>query len=241
MTSTRSVSVIVPCLNDQAALWECLERLLPPIPSPADSHAMEIIVADASPDDACADVAREFGVTLKRCKTRGRGQQLNAGAAHATGDVLLFNHADTQLTCQHVAAVVDCLNLSQETVGGAFYRDIAWQYPRLAWMDPWLVRPFSRRFGILYGDQSVFVRRDVFEGMKGFADIPIMEDIDFSARLRRMGKVALVDPPVRTSMRRFQRRGYWRSKLQNLTVIQLWRLGLITPEQIYGWYYGDNV
>ena len=76
--------------------------------------------------------------------------------------------------------------------------------------------------------------------MGGFAEIPIMEDVEFSGRLRKQGRFALVDPPVRTSMRRFQRRGYMRNKLQNIGIIWLWRVGLLSPEQIYRWYYGRD-
>ncbi|MDA0812066.1 MAG: glycosyltransferase [Verrucomicrobia bacterium] len=230
---TPKVSVIIPCLNDVDALTRCLARLNEAVG--CLDFELEMIVADASQDDTCAEVAGHSGAVVVRCEARSRGQQLNAGADVATGDILLFNHADTELSAPHLLGLVAAMNVD-EIIGGAFYRDLAWQYPALAWLDPW-VRACTRRWGILYGDQSAFVTREAFEAMGGFAAIPIMEDVDFSDRLRKRGAIVLVDPPLRTSMRRFKKRGYLRNKLQNVCIVWMWRLRLVTPEQIYRWYY----
>lgn len=224
------LSIVVPCLNDDAALTACLERL------PQNDPALEIIVADASEESACADAAKNFGATVVRCARPGRGYQLNEGAAAATGDALVFNHADVELGVAHLDAIRTAL-ATPNVVGGAFHRDLAWQYPAMAWASG-ITRFYGAKLGYLYGDQSVFVRRDIFEKMGRFADIPIMEDLEFSPRLRKAGKVHLLDPPIRASVRRFQKRGYLRNKLQNLIIIWVWRLGLVTPEQVYEWYYG---
>jgi uncharacterized protein len=233
---TPKVSVIIPCLNDADALTHCLARLNEA--ARFLDFELEMIVSDASDNDACAEIAGHSGAVVVRCETRGRGQQLNAGADLATGDILLFNHADTELTAPHLRGLVDAMKVDG-IIGGAFYRDLAWQYPALAWLDPW-VRACTRRWGILYGDQSVFATREAFAAMGCFAAIPIMEDVDFSDRLRKrgaIGAIVLVDPPLRTSMRRFKKRGYLRNKLQNVCIVWMWRLRLVTPEQIYRWYY----
>lgn len=226
------VSVVIPCLNDDSELAACLGQL------PRDDPDTEVIVADASPDDACADIAHQFGATLVRCGRTGRGCQLNEGAAAATGDILVFNHADSELHAGHLRALRAVMSDSR-IVGGAFHRDVAWQYPALAWMTG-TSRHYTKRFGYLYGDQSVFVRRETFEAMGRFADVSIMEDLEFSPRLRKAGRIALLDPPIRASVRRFQNRGYLRNKLQNLLIIWAWRLGLVTPDQVYEKYYGRS-
>jgi hypothetical protein len=98
------------------------------------------------------------------------------------------------------------------------------------------VRWYSRYIGVLYGDQSVFVRRAHFESMGELREIPHMEDVDFSKRLRRSGKMTLIDPPIRTSMRKFKAEGtVWR-KVQNVTLVTLFRLG-VSPERLHRWYY----
>lgn len=233
-SSIGRISIVIPCLNDAEALSRCLSRL--GVAGSILSCELEVIVADASEDEACREIAREHADTIVvHVKKRGRGQQLNAGAHEASGQLLLFNHADTELTAEHMEAVVRVAQTSN-MIGGAFYRDLAWQYPRLAWFEP-LARWYVRKFGILYGDQSIFVSRQTFDSMGGFADVPIMEDVDFSSRLRKQGPIALIDPPLRTSMRRFKRRGYLLNKIQNVLIIWLWRLNLISPEQIYRWYY----
>ena len=236
-SGAQRISVIIPCLNDGSALKRCLANLQQA--SDRVALELEVVVADASRNDFCAGLAKDAGATVVRCTRPGRGNQLNAGAAAAVGEVLLFNHADTNLSEGHLSAAMDAMR-TETTIGGAFYRDLAWQYPGLAWADRW-VRLYTRHFGILYGDQSIFVRRCVFDAMGGFADLPIMEDVDFSARLRRQGPIVLMDPPLQTSMRRFRDRGYLRNKLQNMGIVWLWRLNLASPAQIYNWYYGREI
>ena len=225
-----TLSIIIPCLNDAAALRECLARLQP------RPSGTEVIVADASEGAECARVAQTFDALLVRCQPPGRGRQLNAGAGAAKGEVFLFNHADTALELAHLENLLGCLHRGVDFLGGAFYRDIAWQYPAFRRAAP-LARLYLRNFGILFGDQSVFVRREHFHALGGFPDIPIMEDVEFSRRLRRHGKLLFLTPPLRTSMRRFQRRGYLKNKLQNVGILWLYRMRLLTPDQIYRWYY----
>ena len=231
---SERLSVIIPCLNDAEALAACLDRL-------SGQEDLQLVVADASSDDRCAAVARRAGALVVPCPSPGRGSQLNAGAARASGEVLIFNHADTRLTIAHLISLRERLR-SPDVVGGAFYRDVAWQYPSLAWTKS-ISRAYMRRFGILYGDQTIFIRRDAFEKLGRFGEIPIMEDVEFSQRLRKLGRdrVVLLDPPIRASVRRFKRLGFLRNKLQNTLILLVWRLGLVTPDQIYAYYYGRQL
>ena len=228
-----ALSVVIPCRNDAAALAELLPGMMPGL-LPGD----EVIVADASADGASAEVARLHGVRVVRCEKPGRGTQMNAGAAAARGDVLVFSHADTQLGAGHLEAIRQAV-ADARVQCGAFFKDTGAHYPAWAWADP-LIRWWMGRWGVIYGDQSVFLRRGVFEKLGGFAPIPLMEDVEMSPRLRRTGGFRLIDPPLRTSMRRFARRGRFFTRLQNVFYVLMFRCG-VSAERIYRWYYGKPV
>jgi rSAM/selenodomain-associated transferase 2 len=229
-------SLIIPVWNDATSLADCLARL-----AQRENPVSEIIVADASSKDQkplIAQCCAEAGARVVKCPQASRGAQMNLGAAAATGEVLIFTHADTELQPAHLAAVVSALR-DANILGGAFYKDLRAHYPAFAWAEP-LVRWWTRRFGLIYGDQSVFLRRSAFLSLGGFADLPIMEDVELSQRLRqRFGRAefVLLDPPLRTSMRRFRRRGRLITRLENLCLLWAWRLHLLTPTQIHRWYY----
>jgi rSAM/selenodomain-associated transferase 2 len=221
------VSVIVPCWNDGDALTSCLQTV-----RELDGIA-EVIVADASSEASCARVAASMGARVVHCEQPNRGRQLNAGSSVASGEILLFQHVDTELTQKHIDAIRHALN-GDGHVGGAFYRKFDRAHRMRQWLVP-LVRWYNRRGGALYGDQSLFVRRDVFKQMGGFADIPLMEDVEFSRRLRRVGCV-LLDPPVGSSARRHRKLGSLRVTLQNLMIMVLYRCG-VSPARLHRWYY----
>ncbi len=232
MPEDPTLSIIIPCLNDAVELRHCLVRL-----ENVRKSGAEIVVCDATEDESCRDVVREFSVAVVRCAGGGRGPQLNAGAAAARGEVLLFNHCDTLLLPDHVTAVRQAVQRSHPPFRcGAFFKDLPWHYPRWAWADS-LVRRWSTDFGTVYGDQTQFFRRSHFERLGGYPDIPIMEDVVMSGRMRRGGGFLLLDPPLRTSMRRFQQRGRLKNRAQNLLLLALFHAGLATPQGIYRWYY----
>jgi hypothetical protein len=103
------------------------------------------------------------------------------------------------------------------------------------WLEA-VARFLTRHGGTLYGDQSIFVRHDNFRTLQGFAQIPLMEDIEFSRRLRAAGKIAVLDPPVQSSARRHLRKGAWRTSIQNGLFIVLYNLG-VSPHRLHRWYY----
>ncbi|MFT4549309.1 MAG: glycosyltransferase involved in cell wall biosynthesis [Verrucomicrobiales bacterium] len=225
-----SVSFVIPVWNDAARLAVALEWLEVLDPKP------EVLVADASDDRvAVRQLVARFGAMYVEVEKPNRGGQLDAGARVASGDVLVFHHSDTFLSQAHYESLRGVMVGDPELVGGAFYKDIRAHHPKVGWSEP-IVRLYSNYIGVLYGDQSVFVRRSHYEGMGGFRVIPLMEDVDFSKRLRRSGKVTLIDPPLRTSMRKFKAEGaVWR-KVQNVTLVFLFRLG-VSPDRLHRWYY----
>jgi hypothetical protein len=230
VSEMRSVSVVVP-------VWrEGVERLAALRPIVEWPEVREVIVAAAEETEAVRIAVTCAGALCLGAGRPNRGRQLNLGARHATGEWLLFNHADTQITRAHVQSLA-ALTPREEIIGGAFHRHFDERHPRWRWLEP-LERWHNRSFGALYGDQSIFVRRTHFgERLGGFADIALMEDVEFSQRLRRSGRVALLDPPIASSPRRHLQCGRWKTTLTNATCIVLFRLG-VRPERLHAWYYG---
>ena len=222
------ISVIIPTWRDA----ENLAALLPALAR--DASGAELVVVDASGDPESEKIAREHGATFLNCSAPNRGAQMNVGAMFASGDVFIFQHADTELSGAHLAAMETALRDAQ-IVGGAFYRKFDRRHPRLMWLET-VARFLTRNGGTLYGDQSVFVRREVFLRLQGFAQIPLMEDMEFSRRLRGSGRIAVLDPPVRTSARRHAREGAWKTSIQNGLFIVLYKLG-VSPVRLHRWYY----
>ena len=223
------ISVVVPSWRDGknlAALLPTLSRL---------EDVAETIVVDAGGDPEAERIALSCGATFIGCPAPNRGEQMNLGAAAAGGDVIVFQHADTDLREEHIAAI-ECALSDPRIIGGAFFRKFDGRHPRLMWLES-VARFLTRHGGTLYGDQSIFVRRDIFTKLGGFAKIPLMEDVEFSGRLRAAGKVAVLDPPVQSSGRRHLGKGAWRTSIQNGLFIVLYNLG-VSPHRLHRWYYG---
>ncbi len=225
------ITVIIPTWRDS----EQLAILLPSVTRLP--HVAETIVVDASADLRTDAIAQACGATYLRCAEPNRGAQMNLGGMQAAGDVLIFQHADTELTDQHLRALTLAM-ADRAIVGGAFHRKFDDRHPRLKWLDL-IARHLARNGGTLYGDQSIFVRRETFRRLDGFAEIPLMEDMEFSRRLRAAGKTVVLDPPIRSSARRHTRCGSWRSSIQNGLFIVLYKLG-VSPVRLHYWYYRDR-
>jgi rSAM/selenodomain-associated transferase 2 len=228
--SRLRISVVIPSWRDA----DNLEALLPGLAG--RERIAETIVVDASGDERAVRIALAAGATFITCPAPNRGEQMNLGAAASSGDVILFQHCDTCLEDAHLAAIEIAL-ADPKVVGGAFFRKFDGRHPRLMWLES-VARFLTRRGGTLYGDQSIFVRREVFQKLGGFAKIPLMEDVEFSRRLRGAGKIAVLDPPVASSARRHLRKGAWRTTIQNGLFIVLYNLG-VSPHRLHRWYYGD--
>ncbi len=226
------LSVVVPAWNDH----DHLARLVPALVRLNVLH--EVLVVDASPQALAGAAVRAAGATYLEAAKPNRGAQMNLGAGSASGDALIFHHADSILDLAHVAAIQRALS-NPAGIGGAFYRKFDARHPRLLWLET-VARFLTRNGGSFFGDQSVFVRRETFRALGGFAPIPLMEDIEFSRRLRRAGEVAVLDPPVASSTRRHLQRGAWRTSVQNGLFIVLYQCGL-SPNHLHRWYYRDRV
>ena len=231
LSSDGKVSLVVPIWRADSSFAALIGEIV------AWPEIREVIVAAADVDPAGLKAMEAAGARCFSAGQPGRGGQLNLGARHATGEWLLFHHADTELTRAHVQALA-ALTPAGGIVGGAFYRKFDQRHPSCGWMEP-IERWHNRTFGALYGDQSLFTRRDHFQKMGGFADIPLMEDVEFSRRLRASGRIALLDPPIASSPRKHLANGAWRTTFQNASILLLYTLG-VNPQRLHSWYYGPR-
>lgn len=204
------LSIIVPALNEAAGIERALEPL-----QPLRARRHEVIVVDGGSDDATRQRAQPLADRVLSAP-RGRAVQMNAGAACAQGEGLVFLHADTQLPEAADRAVAAALG---ESPWGRFDVRIVGRSPLLG-VVAWGMNLRSRLTGIATGDQAIFVRRTVFESLGGYAAIPLMEDVELARRLRAIGRPACLEARVETSARRWEARGVLR------TIALMWRLRL---------------
>ncbi|QXD14800.1 TIGR04283 family arsenosugar biosynthesis glycosyltransferase [Rhodocaloribacter litoris] len=202
------VSVVIPALNEAAYIGRTLEALA------QETEPKEILVVDGGSTDATTARAERHGARVLT-GPRGRGRQMNAGAARASGEVLFFLHADT-LPPPGALALIRQTLADPSAEAGAF---------RLAFDHP---TPLLRFYGfctrlpwpaICFGDRSLFVRRPVFEALGGFSEAPLFEDLDLVRRLHRRGGFRFRPEHVVTAARRFEAHGALRQQLRNL---RLW-------------------
>ncbi|HXF93767.1 MAG TPA: TIGR04283 family arsenosugar biosynthesis glycosyltransferase [Nitrospiraceae bacterium] len=239
-----TIAVVIPTLNEEQALPRTLCRTI-------GLGFDEIIVVDGGSNDRTREIVSRFEVRRSKLQVAtsdlephttplavltspsGRARQMNRGAAEANSDVLLFLHADTLLPCEAKDAILSALR-DPACVGGRF--DVRFDRDsRLSRVIGAMMNLRSRLTGIATGDQAIFVRKTVFERMGGYADIPLMEDIDFTKRLRRMGRVAALSATVVTSYRRWDLCGPVRTILLMWTLRLLYWLG-IRPERLARFY-----
>jgi rSAM/selenodomain-associated transferase 2 len=208
----QKLSIIIPALDEEAGIADTLAAL-----APLRTRGAEVIVADGGSRDRTVELARPFADQVIAAP-RGRAAQMNAGAAAANGDVFLFLHADTRLPPEADCMLLDGLNASSWQ-WGRFDVRIAGRsrlLPIVAGLMNW--RSLLTR--IATGDQAIFVTRAAFEQAGGFPDIPLMEDIELSRRLKRISLPLCLAACVTTSGRRWDERGALR------TILLMWRLRL---------------
>src|ERR1017187_1212854 len=222
------ISVIIPTLNEEVNLPVTLRQL-------TDHPDVELIVVDGGSTDRTVEIALHFTPYVFRASP-GRAQQMNIGARHATGDILLFLHADTFLLPGALDEIQRRI-IGDGAVGGAFDLHID-SRRRLCKFVARVASRRSRWLHLPYGDQGIFVWRQVFEALGGFPEIAIMEDIAFARRLRRAGRLTFIRSGLVTSGRLWNANGVVRTILVNWWVTALFILHVPPSElrRIYdGW------
>ncbi|MEP6937681.1 MAG: TIGR04283 family arsenosugar biosynthesis glycosyltransferase [Chthoniobacterales bacterium] len=210
-TSARAepaVSVIIPAFNEAEVLAATIAAIR------LDALPFEVIVVDSGSSDGTAAIAAMFGARVVQNHRRQRANQLNLGAQHALASIILFLHADTILPSGALAGIVQALHRS-DVIGGAFTRryDSPSKILRATCV---LAAMRNRLFGWHLGDQAMFVRSGAFFQLGGFREVDQFEDLDFSRRLRRFGKIVTLTPCVTSSSRRFDRDGAARTTCHDL-------------------------
>lgn len=223
------LSIIVPVLNEAPNLRWTLPDL------PQKCPGAEIIVVDGGSTDGTIEVLQQFPFARLIVSPRGRARQMNAGAREARGEILLFLHADAFLPDGASEAIRSALT-DPRIVGGRF--DVRLGNPRVIFqIIAFSINLRSRLTRIATGDQAIFVKQTPFAEMGGYPEIPLMEDVEFSRRLKRRGGIVCLHPRVTASARKWEREGILR------TVFLMWTLRLlyffgVSPARLHLLYYG---
>lgn len=232
MSDAVSVSVIIPVLNEGVRINNMLRSLA----LSAGKVPCEIIVVDGDP--AGATIARiDKPDVLRLTAPRGRAGQMNAGAARASGDVLLFLHADTHLP-ESALRKITAAFADKRYVGGAF--DLGIDNPRWIFRATgWCASLKHRLTRIPYGDQAIFMRRIYFESLGGYPDIPLMEDVELMKRIKRRGdRIVILPEAVATSSRKWEKDGVTCAILRNWVLQALYMFG-VPAEKLVKYYYKE--
>lgn len=219
------ISVVIPARNEAAIIQNTLESL-------AERPRVEIIVVDGGSTDDTPSIVRRRGVKLLTCRD-GRAAQCNLGAAVASGDTLLFLHADTRLPGDFESMVFDALQPA-DVAAGAFRFRLDDDSPALRMIE-WGVNLRSSWFQRPYGDQAIFTRAAAFWAAGGFPDMPILEDYELVRNLRAMGRIEIAPASAVTSARRWNSLGLLRTLWINQKVLLGRRLG-VAPRRLADWY-----
>ena len=227
-TEPPTLSVVIPTLNEAAAIVATLSSFQ----ALRHTGTVEVILVDGGSKDETTSVGGPLVDQLLTAQ-RGRAAQMNKGVAHAEGDYVLFLHADTNMSERQLRALITRLAPGC-IVWGRF--DVRIDAPHvLLRVVEWLVNWRSRLTGIATGDQAIFIRRSTLVDLGGFADLPIMEDIELTSRLRRIARPTCLHERVQTSARRWLQHGIVR------TIVLMWLMRAayacgVSPQRLKRWY-----
>ncbi len=222
---TIDISIIIPTLNENDFLGKTLTRL-------QDKKNCEVIVVDGGSSDETLALARNAGCRIIS-SPKGRGRQMNLGATKATGNVLLFLHADTLLPENFPQLIFDAVSRAS-FVAGAFSLAIDSPLKSLATIAC-LANLRARFLHFPYGDQALFVTRSMFNSIGGFPEIEIMEDFVFIQKIKKEGKIVILPERATASARRWQNMGIARTTLINQLIVCGHSLG-VSPDTLARWY-----
>jgi len=231
VSSKCTFSIIIPVLHEA----EIINTLLDSLRQLEKDEPFEIIVVDGSSTQDTFQVISDTTVKKYAC-SQGRGRQMNEGATHATGDILVFLHADTFLPSTALSLMRTALE-NQPYVGGAFTLKIQSQISFLRAIATYsTLRSHITRAP--YGDQVIFLRKSYFDALGGYADIPLMEDVELMRRIKRKkGKILILPNPVFTSDRRWHQEGFIYTLLRDNCIIILYWFGVPAEKlaRFYPW------
>jgi rSAM/selenodomain-associated transferase 2 len=219
------LSVVIPALNEGNRVVGAVES--------ARAPDVEVLVVDGGSRDATRELAATAGARVVSSPA-GRAEQLAVGARASCGDAIILLHADTRLPAGFHQAIASALEDAQ-TVGGAFrmrFEEAGW----LLRVVEWGVGLRVSVFGLPYGDQALFVRRQTLDAIGGIPRTPIMEDLDLVKAMRGCGRLAHLDLPVTTSARRYRARGVARTLFRNAVAAVAWLLD-VDRRRVANWYY----
>ena len=224
-----TVSVVIPALNEAEGIGATLAsvaRQRPPF---------EVLVADGGSTDGTPEaVARAMPEARVLRTGRGRAAQMNAGAAEASGEILLFLHADTHLPEGALDAAREALQ-ADGVAGGCFMTRFAGPGAESGWMRLWESPLWMRWWRFAFGDRAPFCTREAFRAIGGFRAQPLFEDLDFVRDLRARGRWVFLPLAVQTSARRYGERGALVQQLRNFSLWTAWNAG-VSPERLARFY-----
>ncbi len=230
----QKISIISPVHNEEKhlpAFFSHLEKL----------GIEELVCIDGGSRDQSLKQLKQWSNDASSAQSRivtssgrGRGRQMNEGALWAKGEIFVFLHVDSALPNDGIALILEAMK-SSDVVGGAFRLQIDSGHWFLKWITL-TANLRSKYWGLPYGDQAYFVRRDVFERMGRYRIIPLMEDVDFFRRLKKEGETVLLKEAVLTSARRWKEKGIYLNSAWNALFLCLYFIG-ISPNRLAKWYY----
>ncbi len=230
MPKRLAISIVVPVLHEQASVGDLIGHIRK---LDSDSIPPELIVVDGDPSASTIKTIQQNGVITAVSET-GRAEQMNRGAVLATGDVLLFLHADTFLP-KNAFELIRAALKDPKCVGGAFNLAIL-SGRKVFRITEAYVRFRTRITRVPFGDQAIFLRKEYFERIGRYRNIPLMEDVELMTRIRKRGdRICIIPEKVTTSARRWERDGIVRGTVRNWTLQMLYCCG-VAPERLARYY-----
>jgi len=209
------ISVLVPIYNEKEVLSE-RSAMFQNI-----AKVAELLFVDGGSTDKSEDIAARYGRIIT--SEKGRARQMNAGAREASGDILSFLHADNIVSPETINSIEKAVR-ENEVIGGCLTQRNESERPVFRFIE-WQGNNRARRTKIFYGDQGIFVRKDVFDQLGGFPDVPIFEDVLFSQKLKQAGKTTVLPDKIRVSARRWEKRGIFKTTLMFNKLLIMFKLG----------------
>jgi rSAM/selenodomain-associated transferase 2 len=218
------LSVIIPTLNEADNIKELINYI------ENEKVKCEIIISDADSSDRTREIAASQGAEVVNSQKASRGLQLNRGAEIASAPILLFLHADSNLEESALSSLVTRMDQRPEKIGGCFSLEIKSEHPVLKFIS-WSSNLRAKYLNLIFGDQGIFIKREVFESLGGFPEIELMEDWEFSKKLAKTGELLFLDKKIYTSARRWEEYGVLKTILLMHKIKILYLFGY-SPEKL---------